>query len=83
MLANNFYHQSLMLISRGDYDKAKSVINQAILIAKEKEYMNNAAKYLDCLGIILRHERKFDEAIDAINEALAITKIIGDKHGLR
>jgi len=83
LLADNLYHQSLLLISRGDYKKAKSIIDKAILIAKEKKYMNNAAKYLDCLGIILRHERKFDKAIDVINEALAITKTIGDKHGLR
>ena len=28
-----------MLISRGDYKKAKVIIKKAILIAKEKDYM--------------------------------------------
>ena len=31
-------------------------INKAIKMAKANNYLNAAAKYLDCLGIIYRHQ---------------------------
>ena len=63
LLANNYYHLSMLMIDKGNFIKSKKNINKAIKIAKKEQYMRNAAKYLDCLGIILRQERKFTDSI--------------------
>ena len=72
-----------MSININNFIDAKKNINQAIDIARDLELINNKAKYLDCLGIIYRHEKEYNKALNVINESLSISKSIGDKHGER
>lgn len=69
-----------MLINFNKYKDAKKYIYKAIDIARDNDYLNSVAEYLDCLAIIYRYEKKYEKSLLISKESLSINEKIGDKN---
>src|SRR5262249_35754347 len=65
-------------LARGDYSKAQEFCNHCLEIATRTNSKKNLAKGLRLKGEIAQARRQFEEAENALGQALTIAQVIGN-----
>ncbi|MDQ3880642.1 MAG: hypothetical protein M3295_06190, partial [Chloroflexota bacterium] len=81
-VASTTWALALALIADGELEAARELTLDGVAIARELDDPFGLASALHLIAVIGVNTERFDEAIDAIREAVTVSRRIGDKTGL-
>lgn len=83
-LANGLMHLANVLISKGsdDYGRIQSMMEESIAIMESNQEWVRVAAGLNNLGVILRKQGQYQQAVNAYQRSLALKESTGDRLGI-